>query len=412
MAGRGDPRGDHAEAVPVRGDRRHRRGDDDQHPRGAEQRAQLGLPLLLAARRLLRRARAEQPVRSGHDGGLPALAATTWCAAPRTATCSRCTASGSSSQLHREHRARTWPAIAAWGRCASATRRYEHFQHDVYGNIVLGAAQAFHDHRLFRRADAADFAALEAIGEQAWRVHDQPDAGMWELRTRARVHTSSALMCWAACDRLAKIGAHVLALPERVALLARARRHHPQRRSSSRPGTTKRQAFVESFGGNDLDASVLLMAEVGFIEPRDPRFVEHGRGAGGHAVRRPVHAPLRGARRLRQARDGVQRLLVLAHRCAGAHRPQARRRASIFEALLRTATTSGCCRRTCTRRTGELWGNFPQTYSMVGIINGAVRAVQAVGPGGVARARGRTQKVAKRALNSVAACWPRELPMI
>ena len=75
---------------------------------------------------------------------------------------------------------------------------HEHFQHDVYGNIVLGAAQAFHDHRLFRRADAADFAALEAVGEQAWLLHDRPDAGMWELRTRARVHTSSAMMSWAA----------------------------------------------------------------------------------------------------------------------------------------------------------------------------------------------------------------------
>ena len=82
---------------------------------------------------------------------------------------------------------------------------HEHFQHDVYGNIVLGAAQAFHDHRLFRRADAADFSALEAVGEQAWLLHDKPDAGMWELRTRARVHTSSSLMCWAACDRLGKI---------------------------------------------------------------------------------------------------------------------------------------------------------------------------------------------------------------
>ncbi|MEY4764418.1 MAG: hypothetical protein RI907_1091, partial [Pseudomonadota bacterium] len=82
---------------------------------------------------------------------------------------------------------------------------YEHFQHDVYGNIVLGAAQAFHDQRLLHPADLADFHSLEAVGEQAWRLHDQPDAGMWELRTRARVHTSSSLMCWAACDRLAKI---------------------------------------------------------------------------------------------------------------------------------------------------------------------------------------------------------------
>ncbi|MEP6506090.1 MAG: glycoside hydrolase family 15 protein, partial [Betaproteobacteria bacterium] len=64
---------------------------------------------------------------------------------------------------------------------------HEHFQHDVYGNIILAAAQSFHDHRLFRRGDAADFAALETMGEQAWLLHDQPDAGIWELRTRARI---------------------------------------------------------------------------------------------------------------------------------------------------------------------------------------------------------------------------------
>ena len=34
----------------------------------------------------------------------------------------------------------------------------EHFQHDVYGNVVLGAAQAFHDHRLLHRAGPAEFA--------------------------------------------------------------------------------------------------------------------------------------------------------------------------------------------------------------------------------------------------------------
>ena len=83
----------------------------------------------------------------------------------------------------------------------------EHFQHDVYGNIVLGAMQAFRDRRLLHPAGEAEFRLLETVGEQAWRVHDQPDAGMWELRTRARVHTSSMLTCWAACDRLAKIAA-------------------------------------------------------------------------------------------------------------------------------------------------------------------------------------------------------------
>ena len=82
----------------------------------------------------------------------------------------------------------------------------EHFQHDVYGNIVLGAAQSFHDHRLLRRGTQRGVrVARSAVGDRAFAIHDQPDAGMWELRTRARVHTSSVLMNWAACDRLAKI---------------------------------------------------------------------------------------------------------------------------------------------------------------------------------------------------------------
>ena len=46
----------------------------------------------------------------------------------------------------------------------------EHFQHDVYGNVVLGAAQAFHDQRLLHRAGLAEFTQLEAVGEQARRT--------------------------------------------------------------------------------------------------------------------------------------------------------------------------------------------------------------------------------------------------
>ncbi len=70
MAGRGDPRGDHAAAERVRRHRRDRRGDDDVDPRGRRVVPQLGLPLLLAARRLLRRRRAEPAGRHRNHGGL------------------------------------------------------------------------------------------------------------------------------------------------------------------------------------------------------------------------------------------------------------------------------------------------------------------------------------------------------
>merc|ERR1712173_188810 len=96
---------------------------------------------------------------------------------------------------------------------------HEHFQHDTYGNIILGAAPAFFDHRLPMNTGRTAYEQLEPLGEQAWELHDQPDAGIWELRSRARIHTSSSLMCWAACDRLAKIARHP-DLDERAALWA------------------------------------------------------------------------------------------------------------------------------------------------------------------------------------------------
>jgi GH15 family glucan-1,4-alpha-glucosidase len=250
---------------------------------------------------------------------------------------------------------------------------FEHVQHDVYGNIVLGAAQAFFDHRLFRRADARDFAELEGMGEQAWRLHDQPDAGMWELRTRARVHTSSSVMCWAACDRLAKIAA-VFAYDDRGTLW-RSRAEHIRANILARAWSEKRQAFAESFGGHDLDAGVLLMAEVGFIEPRDPRFVK---------TLEALEATLCDGPFMRryEAPDDFGKPETAFNVCsfwridALARVGRADEARDIFEALLARRNSVGLLSEDLHVASGELWGNFPQTYSMVGIINGAVRLSQ------------------------------------
>ena len=246
----------------------------------------------------------------------------------------------------------------------------EHFQHDVYGSVVLGAAQAFHDHRLLVRGDSADFVALELMGEQAWRLHDQPDAGIWELRTRARVHTSSALMCWAACDRLSGI-AVVLGLPERADLW-RQRAEIIHGNILRHAWNDERKAFVESLGGRDLDASVLLMAEVGFLPPRDPRFVS--------TVRELERTLCDGAfMRRYEAEDDFGKPQTAFNVCSFwrvdalariGHRDEAR---DAFEALLAKRNKMGLLSEDLDPVTGELWGNFPQTYSMVGIINGAVR---------------------------------------
>ena len=275
--------------------------------------------------------------------------------------------------LERELTEHMLPHLAGYrgmGPVRVGNQAYEHFQHDVYGNIVLGAAQAFHDHRLFSRADAGHFSALEPMGEQAWLLHDQPDAGMWELRTRARVHTSSSLMCWAACDRLAKI-ARTLGLADRAAHWAE-RASIVRDRILSLAWNEQRQTFTAAFGSSDLDASVLLMAEVGFISPKDPRFI---------ATVDALEATLCDGPHMRryEAPDDFGAPETAFNVCAFwridalARIGRTEQAREIFEALLASRNGVGLLSEDLAPATGELWGNFPQTYSMVGIINGAMR---------------------------------------
>jgi GH15 family glucan-1,4-alpha-glucosidase len=262
------------------------------------------------------------------------------------------------------------PGYRGQGPVRVGNQAQEHFQHDVYGNIVLGASQSFHDHRLFRRAGKAEFGHLEAVGEQAFRVYDQPDAGMWELRTRARIHTSSSLMCWAACDRLAKVAA-ALQLPERIRYW-RERADTIRERILREAWNPRREAFVESFGGNDLDASVLLMAEVNFIDPNDARFISTVAALEKSLCDGPYM-------RRYEAPDDFGKPETAFNICtfwridALARIGRKAEAREIFDVMLKSRNPLGLLSEDTHPLTGEMWGNFPQTYSMVGLINAAVR---------------------------------------
>lgn len=262
------------------------------------------------------------------------------------------------------------PGYRGMGPVRVGNQAQEHFQHDVYGNIILAAAQAFHDHRLFKRAGRAEFVHLEAVGEQAFKIYDTPDAGMWELRTRARIHTSSALMSWVACDRLAKVAAS-LGLPERIRYW-RERADTIRGRILKEAWSEERQAFAESFGGRDLDASALLMAEVNMIDPNDARFVATVDAlekslCDGPYMRRYEAADDFGKPETAFNICTFWRIDALARI---GRKAQAR---EIFEVMLKSRNHLGLLSEDTHPVTGEMWGNFPQTYSMVGTINAAVR---------------------------------------
>jgi GH15 family glucan-1,4-alpha-glucosidase len=246
---------------------------------------------------------------------------------------------------------------------------YHQVQHDAYGQIVLSNAQAFFDQRLFRQATADDFAALERVGERAWAMHDQPDAGLWEYRTRSAVHTYSSVMSWAACDRLAN-AAGVLGLEERAALW-RERADRIRARIEEAAWFAPEERFGATFGGGELDASLLQLVDMRFLEPEDPRFratfeaVEKGLRRGEHMLR---YAAEDDFGLPETAFNFCTFWLIEALHLAG-RRDEAR---ELYERMLERLTPAGLLSEDTDFQTGELWGNYPQTYSLVGLINCAV----------------------------------------
>ncbi len=243
---------------------------------------------------------------------------------------------------------------------------YHQTQNDCYGQIIIPNIQAFYDHRMLRRANADDFASLEEVGMMAWKMHDRPDAGLWELRTRTAVHTYSSVMSWAACDRLAN-AADVLRMPDRQEFW-RNRADAIRKTIDEKAWNEKAGHYAATFGGDELDASLLQLVELRYVEAQDPRF---------QATLKAVEKTLRrGEHMLRyDSEDDFGRPETAFNICTfwliealhlDGRDEEARQ---LFETMLSHRTQSGLLSEDMDFETGELWGNFPQTYSLVGIIN-------------------------------------------
>lgn len=246
---------------------------------------------------------------------------------------------------------------------------YEQVQHDAYGQIVLSNVQAFFDQRLFRVATIEDFHSLERIGERAWELHDKPDAGLWELRTRTHVHTYSAAMSWAACDRLAH-AALTMNLAARADYWAeRARQIRERIESAAWREDSNR--ISSTFEGDNLDASLIQLLDLRFFKPDDPRFqgtlkaVEEGLRRGSHMLRYDTEDDFG----LPETAFNVCTFWLIEALQATGRESDAR---DLFEQMLARRTAAGLLSEDIDPETGELWGNYPQTYSLVGIINCAV----------------------------------------
>jgi len=265
-----------------------------------------------------------------------------------------------------ESTAEALPGYRGMGPVRIGNQAYEQVQHDAYGQIVLSNVQAFFDQRLFRMAGREDFEALERVGERAWLNYDEPDAGLWELRTRQSVHTYSSAMCWAACDRLAN-AAKVLELPQRVDFWqerADKIRDHIEK-TAWRPETGR---LSSTFTGDNLDASVLQLLDLRFLSPDDPRFrqtldaVESGLRRGSFMLRYDSEDDFG----LPETAFNFCTFWLIEALFFTGRGEEAR---ALFEEMIKRRTPAGLLSEDIDPVTEELWGNYPQTYSLVGLIN-------------------------------------------
>lgn len=246
-------------------------------------------------------------------------------------------------------------------------------QLDVYGELLNAAArlpdvvERLDDDTKEFLADLADVAAAR------WTEADQ---GIWEVRGPAQHFLYSKLMCWVALDRSIAL-ADLLDVRDRVDNW-KSVREEIAGAITSRGWSDASQAFAQAFDSDHLDASVLMMPIVGFIDPGHPRML---------ATLDAIEDRLTDERGLVYrylAPDGLAGdegtfllctfWLAQARALAG----QIDQATALFERAIAFINDVDLLAEEVDPSTGELLGNFPQAFSHIGLINAAWAISQAM----------------------------------
>jgi GH15 family glucan-1,4-alpha-glucosidase len=254
---------------------------------------------------------------------------------------------------------------------------WEQFQLDVYGELM----DAMH---LARRGGLAP-------DENAWRVEraltdhlestwSEPDNGIWEMRGPKRHFTHSKVMAWVAMDRMVKAVENFgLQGPVERWRGVRAKIHDEV---CSHGFDRARNTFVQYYGGTELDASLLMIALVGFLPPGDPRIkgtveaIERDLMADGFVLRYRTDPKVDGLP------PGEAPFLACSFWLADNLALMGRREDArlLFERLLGLCNDVGLLAEEYDPAAKRHLGNFPQAFSHVALINTASNLSQSQGP--------------------------------
>jgi GH15 family glucan-1,4-alpha-glucosidase len=264
----------------------------------------------------------------------------------------------------------SWPGFRGEGPVRVGNAAATHRQNDVFGEMVLALAPFFLDARFREQVTDQVLDLVTRLARKAIRVAGQPDAGIWEFRERWRPQTFTALMCWAAADRMSRIaGQHrpetrdefaQASVQLREMLLAKA--HDPERGS-----------LVADFGGKEVDAALLQAVTLRLLDPADARM--HGTV---DTVRRELDQD--GWLRRYRTDDGFGVPSVAFVLCtfwlieALATLGRFDEARDLMQRVGKVRSPLGLLSEDLDPVSGVMWGNYPQAYSHVGLIHAAFAA--------------------------------------
>jgi len=247
---------------------------------------------------------------------------------------------------------------------------YEHIQNDVYGQVLLSLLPLYVDHRFINDERAGSQNLVYDVLQKIEEVMYEPDAGLWEFRDLSQYHCYTYLFHWAGSSAAIKIAKR---LGDKELEIKASKLKQAAVDKIEECYDPERKVYTQAIGTKNLDASTLQLIMMNYLDGNSDRAKNH----------------LKSLEKELKSEDGLfYRYLhmddfgmpettflicafwyVEALACVG----RVDEAAETFENIMQYSNHLGLFSEDVDAATGSQWGNFPQAYSHVGLVNAAYR---------------------------------------
>jgi GH15 family glucan-1,4-alpha-glucosidase len=247
---------------------------------------------------------------------------------------------------------------------------YTHIQNDVYGQVLISLLPLYVDRRfVFSERTDSKKLIMNTLEKIKKTMHEK-DAGLWEFRNLAQYHCYTYLFHWAGANAAYNIG-KVLKNDDMIKLGDELRKEAAS--MIEQCYDKERGVYTQAIGTKNLDASTLQLIMMNYLDPKSDRAKSHLR-----ALEEDLKASSGLFYRYKHADDFGEpetTFMICGFWYVEALATVGRVEEAMeeFETLVKYTNHLGLLSEDVDAHSGSQWGNFPQAYSHVGLMNAAYR---------------------------------------